>query len=167
MDHNLDACHGLAGRITDELDLEPIMVKAMDSEEGLGWSLEFTQAISTEYRKYLILCIENPDLPVVPSNYVDDFWHLHILDTMKYEEDCNMFLGGFLHHFPYFGMRGPEDEKNLTQAWLNTRTLYETRFGSIPDRYWPLSNRCPNCGRRCNNRTGPYMDLRPRLADCA
>jgi hypothetical protein len=148
------------------MDLEPIMVKAMDAEEGHGWALDFTLAVAEEYRKYLVLCLENPDFPVVPSNYVDDFWHLHILDTLKYEGDCYAYLGYFLHHFPYFGMRGAEDAENLTKAWLRTRELYEERFGTIPEQYWPMSNRCPNCGRRCNSkRSDPFMDERPRLAD--
>src|SRR5262249_40432374 len=133
-----------------EMDLEPVMVKAMDPEEGYGWTLDFTVAIAEEYRRYLTLCVENPDIPVVPSNFVDDFWHLHILDTEKYQEDCQEYLGFFLHHFPYFGMRGPEDAANLTAAWLRTRELYRDRFGPIPDQYWPISNRCPNCGKRCH-----------------
>ena len=33
----------------ESIDLEPIMVKIMDSEEGLGWSLEKTQKIASEY----------------------------------------------------------------------------------------------------------------------
>lgn len=39
--------------IMSELDLEPIMVKLMDSEEGLGWSLDFTKRVATEYRKVM------------------------------------------------------------------------------------------------------------------
>lgn len=152
----------------EQMDLEPIMVKAMDPEEGYGWTLEFTLAVAEEYRRYLTLCVENPDLPVVPSNYVDDFWHLHILDTEKYLDDCETFLGYFLHHFPYFGMRGPEDAANLTAAWMQTRELYVRRFGPIPEEYWPLSNRCPNCGKRCaSKRDEMSSDVRPRLADLA
>lgn len=151
-------------RITNELDLEPIIVKAIDKEEGYGWTLDFALAVSEEYRKFLILCVENPDFGTVPSNYVDDFWHLHILDTMKYEDDCSQFLGYFLHHFPYFGMRGKQDAKNLTTAWMETRALYEKRFGEIPESLWPISNRCPNCGRRCKKAA---IDVRPTLADVA
>jgi hypothetical protein len=148
------------------MDLEPVMVKAMDPEEGYGWSFEFTAAVAEEYRKYLTLCIEYPEIPVVPSNFVDDFWHLHILDTEKYQEDCEEFLGFFLHHFPYFGMRGAEDAANLTAAWLRTRALYEERFGTIPEQYWPISNRCPNCGKRCKGRTDEvFTEVRPRLSD--
>ena len=95
----------------NKLNLEPIMVKTMDKDEGYGWSLEFTKQVATEYKKYLTLCLENPDFPVVPSSFVDKFWHFHILDTQKYAADCNEIFGTFLHHFPYFGMRGEEDEK--------------------------------------------------------
>jgi hypothetical protein len=146
------------------LDLEPIMVKAMDSEEGFGWTLEFTQQIVAEYKKYLTLCLENPNLPIVPSSLVDKFWHLHILDTQKYQEDCSRVFGYFLHHFPYFGMRSEQDAKNLQQAWADSCTLYKKRFGELDINLWSSSNRCPNCGVRCRN---GYMNFsseeRPRL----
>jgi hypothetical protein len=152
----------------DEMDLEPILVKAIDREEGYGWSLDHAKAVAAEYRRYLILCEENPDIPVVPSNLIDDFWHLHILDTQKYADDCEEYLGYFLHHFPYFGMRGEEDAENLTRAWHHTRELYVRRFGPIPEQYWPMSNRCPNCGKRCRSKNSDtFMERRPRLADLA
>jgi len=148
--------------IMNELDLEPIMVKAMDKEEGFGWSLELTQRVTCEYKKFLILCLENPDFPVVPSSQVDDFWHLHILDTQKYQEDCKKYLGYFLHHFPYFGMRGKQDEANLKTAWEESCSLYKKRFGEQPADLWISSRRCPNCGRRSANFTYA-MNERPRL----
>lgn len=149
--------------IMNQLDLEPIMVKAMDKEEGFGWTLEFTKRIANEYRKYLILCLENPDFPVVPSSQVDDFWHLHILDTMKYQEDCTEYLGYFLHHFPYFGMRGEQDEANLKKAWDESCELYKKRFGEQPADLWVSSRRCPNCGRRGKDVNGYAFEERPRL----
>jgi hypothetical protein len=150
--------------IMTDLDLEPIMVKVMDKEEGMGWSLDFTKRVALEYRKYLVLCKENPDSAVVPSSFVDDFWHFHILDTQKYQEDCERFFGYFLHHFPYFGMRGKEDEENLKSAWAESCALYKNRFGELPVDLWLASKRCPNCGRRCNNSNKFSMDQRPRLA---
>ncbi|MDP2829543.1 MAG: hypothetical protein Q8O37_13155 [Sulfuricellaceae bacterium] len=143
-----------------ELDLEPIMVKVMDKDEGYGWSLEFTRQVTNEYKRYLILCLENPDFPMVPSTFVDEFWHFHILDTQKYAEDCNHVFGYFLHHFPYFGMRGKEDEENLKKAWTESCVLYEKRFGSIDKVLWPASKRCPNCGRRSHQY---FKEERPRL----
>jgi hypothetical protein len=150
--------------IINELDLEPIMVKVIDKEEGMGWSLDFTKRVALEYRKYLVLCKENPDSAVVPSSFVDDFWHFHILDTQKYQEDCEQFFGYFLHHFPYFGMRGKEDEENLKTAWAESCALYENRFGELPVDLWLASKRCPNCGRRCKDVKKFSMDQRPRLA---
>lgn len=93
----------MSEKIMSELDLEPIMVKIMDAEEGLGWSLEFTKRVALEYRKYLILCKENPESAVVPSSFVDDFWHFHILDTLKYQEDCEQHFGYFFITFPISG----------------------------------------------------------------
>ena len=159
-------------RILSDLDLEPIIIKAIDKEEGHGWSLAFACRVANEYRKYLVLCFENPDEPVVPSSFVDDFWHLHILDTQKYMEDCDQYLGYMLHHFPYFGMRGEEDAQNLRQAWEKTLSLYESSFGEpAPSDLWPKSNRCPNCGRRCRrgdnrliNQT-TFDERRPKLDD--
>jgi hypothetical protein len=127
------------------------MVKLMDAEEGMGWSLDFTKRIADEYRKFLILCKENPDVAIVPSSFVDDFWHFHILDTQKYQEDCETLFGYFLHHFPYFGMRGKEHEENLKKAWEETCQLYRTNFGELPIDLWLTSKRCPNCGRRCKD----------------
>ena len=159
-------------RILTDLDLEPIIIKAMDVEEGHGWSLGFACRVADEYRKFLVLCFENPDDPIVPSSFVDDFWHLHILDTQKYMEDCHQYLGYMLHHFPYFGMRSEEDARNLRRAWENTLALYEAAFGkAAPSDLWPKSKRCPNCGRRCRKGDNdlinqPVFDeRRPRLAD--
>ncbi len=145
------------------LDLEPIMVKIMDGEEGLGWDIEFTKRVANEYEKYLILCKENKNKPIVPSSFIDDFWHFHILDTQKYQDDCQIYFGYFLHHFPYFGMRGEQDEKNLKTAWNETCSIYKGRFGNLPDDIWISSNRCPNCGRRCPDDIYA-MGHRPRLS---
>ena len=133
-----------------DLDLEPIVIKAIDSEEGLGWSFDFACQVADEYRKFLDLALtDEAGGAIVPSSLVDDFWHLHILDTQKYADDCERFLGFFLHHFPYFGMRGEEDAENLQVAWRRTLARYESAFGySPPSALWPKSNRCPKCGRR-------------------
>lgn len=146
------------------LDLEPIMVKAMDVEEGFGWSLSKTKLIGQEYKKFLALCLLYPDDPIVPSSLVDDFWHLHILDTQKYAEDCQQFLGYFLHHFPYFGMRGEDDLNNLKIAWKNTLDYYKASFNTLPNsEIWMKSKRCPNCGRRVENNA--QFAMRPKLTD--
>ena len=145
-----------------EIDLEPIVIKAMCADEGMGWSFDFACQVAREYRRFLVLCSQSPEAAVVPSALVDDFWHLHILDTAKYMADCERYLGYYLHHFPYFGMRGAQDARNLADAWEGTLALYGEAFGEEADpQLWPRSKRCPNCGRR---REGAD-EKRPSFAD--
>ncbi|MGI9392214.1 MAG: glycine-rich domain-containing protein, partial [Parvibaculales bacterium] len=132
-----------------EFDLEPIVIKLMDDVEGEGWSFKYATNVEQEYRRFLKLCRDYPDTGIVPSNVVDKMWHMHILDTRKYLQDCEQYFGYFLHHFPYFGMRGEEDSQNLDKAWLETKTLYANHFHEKPDaNFWQESVRCPSCGRR-------------------
>src|ERR1700687_4559819 len=100
----------------EALDLEPIKFKLMDPEEGQGWSKEYVERMAIAYKRFLTLLVTHPETTVAPSKDIDKFWHGHILDTMKYAEDCEQVFGYFLHHFPYFGMRGVEDAVQQAQA---------------------------------------------------
>ncbi len=111
------------------LDLEPIKFKLMDTEEGQGWSREYVDQMAIAYKRFLTLSVKYPEETIAPSKDVDKFWHGHILDTMKYAEDCQNVFGYFVHHFPYFGMRGEEDAANLAKAGKTTTRLYEKEFG--------------------------------------
>jgi hypothetical protein len=111
------------------LDLNPIKVKLMHKESGEGWSLERTNAIETEYRRFLYLMNAFPDAQVAPTVDVDTFWHYHILDTMKYARDCEQTFGRFLHHYPYLGMEGENGIDMQQQAGKRMRELYESTFG--------------------------------------
>jgi hypothetical protein len=122
------------------LDLDPIKVKLMDPEEGQGWSREYAGQMEIEYKRFLTLSVKYPEETIAPSKGVDKFWHGHILDTMKYVEDCQNVFGYFLHHFPYFGMRGEEDAENLAEAGKTTNRLYEKEFGEV------VPNRAAYCG---------------------
>jgi hypothetical protein len=141
---------GLAGRI-GALDLTMVKTKLQDSEEGSGWSAVFCERVDVEYRRYLFLTGTYPELPIVPSKIVDTFWHGHILDTQAYAPDCQIVFGYFLHHYPYFGMRGPDDAAALGDAYDHTLELYEKHFAMPPADLWARSGaaRCPNCGNRC------------------
>jgi len=136
---------------SDSIDLSMVRLKLMDHEEGAGWTFEHCVEVETEYRRYLVLSRLYDAKAIVPSREVDTFWHYHILDTQAYAVDCERFFGYFLHHFPYFGMRGPEDLQALGDAYDETLRLYEIHFGSPPADLWTRSGaaRCPNCGRRC------------------
>lgn len=124
------------------IDMEPILVKLTDKHGGKNWTLEKAQLGIEEYRKFLYLTVARPET-IVPTEFVDDVWHAHILDTMKYAEDCNQAFGFFLHHFPYFGIRSDEDQKLLQATFRVTAEIYRTEFGSS---YYVGSDKCSDCG---------------------
>ncbi|GGY83722.1 glycine-rich domain-containing protein [Pseudoduganella plicata] len=111
------------------LDLEPIKVKLMHVESGEGWSLEKANAVEFEYRRFLYLMKMFPQEQTAPLMDVDIFWHYHILDTMKYAIDCEAVFGYFLHHFPYIGLRGEDDEAAHERVGQRMKELYESTFG--------------------------------------
>src|SRR6266568_532261 len=112
------------------LDLDPIKLKLMSPEEGQGWSREYADRMELAYKRFLTLLVTHSEETLAPCKDVDKFWHGHILDTLKYAEDCDRLFGRFLHHFPYFGMRGAEDAANLAKAAETTRRLYRQEFGT-------------------------------------
>jgi len=112
-----------------QLDLDPIKLKLMDAEEGQGWSREYCDRMELAYRRFLTLLVRFPEETIAPTRDVDKFWHGHILDTMKYAEDCARVFGYFLHHFPYFGMRGEQDAADLRAASERMHALYAREFG--------------------------------------
>lgn len=128
-----------------ELDLRPIKVKLMDSHSGECWSQEYTDHVEVWYRRFLLLSQKYPSTAIVVNDAIDTFWHYHILDTRKYAEDCQAVFGHFLHHFPYFGMRGDEDAANLQRSFSNTMQLIELEFGeSLEEAFgsrWESENR--------------------------
>lgn len=111
------------------LDLDPIKLKLMDPEEGQGWSREYADRMELAYRRFLTLLVKFPEETIAPTKDIDKFWHGHILDTMKYAEDCERVFGYFLHHFPYFGMRGEQDAADLRAAAQRTHEIYQREFG--------------------------------------
>jgi len=143
----------------DQLDFEPIIYKITHHHQGPGWTLAKADEVARLYKQYLTLCYLYPGIGNVPTQDIDTFWHYHILDTAKYQDDCQNLLGRFLHHFPYFGLRGTEDEQALTTAFEQTRALFAEHFGVVfsevkcedcrddcvsipcggPDEYSPLS----------------------------
>tara|TARA_Y100000310_G_C20348646_1_gene653249 strand:- start:105 stop:692 length:588 start_codon:yes stop_codon:yes gene_type:complete len=112
----------------DNLDLDCIKVKLMDSDEETGWSREKVDNVEIAYKRFLYMSISQ-DTIIVPTKNIDKFWHTHILDTKKYSEDCEETFGFFLHHFPYFGMRGEQDRNNLNNSFTKTQEIYKEIFG--------------------------------------
>lgn len=115
----------------EALDLDPIKVKLMDAEEGYGWTREQADTAANAYKQLLFINAKYDGNSIVPTKLVDNVWHQHILDTRKYAEDSQELFGRFLHHFPYFGLRGEEDAADLKASFAETQDLFVQNFGSL------------------------------------
>lgn len=127
------------------LDFTMVKRKLMDADAGEGWSQAYCDRVCEEYKRFLALKREAPEFTqIVPSSSIDTFWHYHILDTRKYAADCHAVFGFFLHHYPYYGMRGGDDVGDLQISWVNTRAAYFRRFVEEPDfdEIWRLPMQC-------------------------
>lgn len=127
--------------------LDFTMLKAKLVEER-GWTAEFADEVEDLYRKFLSLNARYPDRKICPTGPIDDFWHAHILDTRAYASDCDLLFGQLLHHFPYFGMRGPADRADLDRTFRDSMELFIVHFGIDPtsgdtEARGCASQRCP------------------------
>jgi hypothetical protein len=127
------------------IDLSMVKLKLMDAEEGLGWTAEQADRAEARYRRYLQMVQLHANRSIVPTKDIDQVWHQHILDTRGYAADCQRVFGEFVHHFPYFGMRGDADAKNLISSYEETKALYREMFGE-PYEVGSDAQKCVKCG---------------------
>ncbi len=138
------------------LDLTLVKIKLMDTEEGQGWTKEQCEIAELEYKRFLNLIYVFKN--AVPTKAIDIFWHQHILDTRAYAEDSIRLFGEFLHHFPYFGMFGEEDNQNLIDSFEQTKHRYKELYGEELDRANGFSadyNKCHTCHNQCSHCNHP------------
>lgn len=127
--------HTLLGRL-EALDMSMLVRKLAESPEGPRWSVEHCEVVRIEYMRFLALTVAFPEAAIVPSTVVDEFWHQHILDTKAYASDCQEAFGFFLHHYPYFGMNGPDDANRVRSAYVETLEAYTDLFGAPTKSVW-------------------------------
>ena len=136
---------------TSNLDLEPIKFSLTQREDGPNWSLNKAETLEVWYRRFLYLSSIYKDKVIVPSKDIDMFWHTHILDTQKYMLDCENLFGRYIHHFPYFGMRGEKDRNQLKKLFYETEELFLLHFSESP-----VSVGIADCGALCNEPTPKF-----------
>jgi hypothetical protein len=98
-------------------------------EGGLGWNSETADKVEEKYKMWLFLKRKYENELVPPSRDIDVFWHAHILDTHAYFRDTAAIFGKYLHHYPYFGLRGKADRQKLVNAFENTKRLFREEYG--------------------------------------
>jgi hypothetical protein len=114
----------------DELDLEPVIFKLLHPEPGSPRpAVDAAERDAELYRCFLKLCVIYPGQAIVPTHDIDHVWHAHVLDTAKYRTDCDRVFGRPLDHFPYAGLRGPQDRAAWSADFARTRVLFAEHFG--------------------------------------
>ena len=109
----------LAPSIRD-LDLEPISFCAAVE---YGWSLDKVDSVELEYRAFLQAIHDHPGRAISPGRDCDLYWHMHLLDTQRYLEDCTRIFGRFIHHFPYSGIRSAQDLKLQRRRYAQSQVI--------------------------------------------
>ena len=120
------------------LDLESVKRRITDPKLGEGWTRAYADSIEVAYKNYLTMLVKYQDdaEDILLSEDVDEFWHTHILQTIKYTEDCETVFGKYLHHTPHVGELTEADlEKRAAQA-EKTRRLYGDEFEHDSDIAW-------------------------------
>jgi len=146
LDVTLPSARDALGSLDGLLDLANVRLKLVDAEDGGGCDPVRLSLMEQEYRRFLALHLAYPEMDVVPCKIVDEMWHQHILDTAAYRDDCEAIFGFFLDHFPYFGMRGEQDARDLDDAYTLTLSRYRDAFGEPPPDTW-VSAEAASCKR--------------------
>lgn len=109
----------------EALDLSEIKRK-LQSKKGLWWRFRNNvDKLELEYKQFLYLIAINPGEVVVPwSQNMDDLWHEHILDTVKYSQDCQDIFGRYIHHNPHLGL----GTSNQQYHYEKTKKIYKETF---------------------------------------
>ena len=111
-----------------------------------------------EFRRFVILWAYHPGASHVPSQAVDEAWHLAILFTQRYATMCQRFFGRFKHHNPSSSDR---ERVTLRGGYGHTLAQYEEVFGEDPPTdIWPaprqalVAQDCGilDCGRDCDSK---------------
>ena len=162
MNVQLNSLFSTSDTLVDELDLEPVAFKLQLEH---GWSLDRVNHAIRQYRLWLKMIARYPDVSIIPNKEVDEAWHTHILDTRKYAVDCDRIFGHFLHHFPYFGMRGAEDRHDLHTAFAKSQSMMMEAFGENLCSYVDENSDGALCGPENCDPQIYTDDRRPRLRE--
>lgn len=128
-------------------------------------NLVHVQTSLAEYFRFLELKIRTSDWNATllsPSAIVDRVWHLHILDTVRYAEECKRLCGHVIDHNP----DGASDGSDRDARYQRTLDHYQIVFRMTPhSEIWPKLQgvAAPARNRRASARTSE----RSRRTRCA
>jgi hypothetical protein len=124
------------------------------------WTVEYARRVIEEYRRFCYLAVRAPH-PVVPSDAVDQAWHLHLDYSREYWDGwCGGTLECDLHHEPTRdGEEGADRSRDWYRATLDT---YERMSQEAPPAdIWPgVDSRFGRIGAMRRVDSADYMIVR-------
>lgn len=96
----------------------------------LGWLKKDAIDTRDQYSNFLYLKFKyfDKNYTLVPTIDIDEFFHLHILDTKKFREDSNFLFKKPIEHYPYYGIDGKSTITDLNNSFNNTQELYYNEY---------------------------------------
>lgn len=110
--------------------------------------MEYCNRVRDEYLRFLALSKWYRTEELMPSDTIDELWHIHIDSGEKYERDCVTALDGKLIHVPAQHPPRSEDgdrDPIRLRIWMLTETRYTENFGPWPRDLW---SRPPPCSKK-------------------
>jgi len=108
----------------DEPGTKLTFAKRLSRENG--WSLDYTNRVILEYKKFIFLCAIS-STGITPSDPVDQAWHLHLTYTNSYwNKMCKGLLNKEIHHNPTKG--GKKENEKFNIFYDSTREMYKSYF---------------------------------------
>ncbi len=95
-----------------------------------GWPRDIAEKIADQYKRFLYLVKAYPDEVIIPFREVDEFWHVHILHTKKYFQDCDNIFGQYIHHTAHKQVT-EEDREFYEKGYQRTLELFEKEFPDV------------------------------------
>lgn len=113
------------------LDLE-IVKEHILHRTSLGWTREKIEKIEIWYRRFLYIRLNEKEATLVPTNDIDEFWHIHILYTNKYYNDCKNIFSYIVQHNPIV-QPNKEEDTLLKKNFNNSLKLFKKHYNEIPN----------------------------------
>ncbi|MFY3791820.1 hypothetical protein ACOQFO_09005 [Ureibacillus sp. MALMAid1270] len=123
-------------KVIDEFDYNPIKTKF--KEEFLDLTDRYLSDGIENLKRYYVVALLDPENMHAVSNYVDPFWHIHLVFTKEYHAFCNEVFGQYIHHSP-LQRENREMVNHVRALYKYTREIYDEIFTSVDDNWWPAA----------------------------
>lgn len=116
-----------------QLDLQPIADSLKKNITPVTGTVALPiPSMLVAYLQFLFLMYRYPHLNLVPPSVIVPIWQAHILDTQKYQQDCQQLFGSLdlAHYYACPLPLSTTEQQQLINYFATTCALFETHFGT-------------------------------------